>query len=172
MSGIVVGIDGSENSLEALRWAVQDAQRRATTVTAIHVYPPKRERSPHLAALSFVTAEATVQRVAEDDRAWREERSSEARRSAERMLSDMVRHAVPDPKVTIHQVAVEDDRPARVLIDRSASADLLVVGARGRGGFGGLKLGSVSQQVTVHAKCPVMIVRNSSRKKEKKDKDK
>lgn len=164
MSGIVVGVDGSENALEALRWAVQDAQRRRTTVTAVYVYPPRRERSPHQAALSFVTAESAVKRVAAEDRAWREERTAEARQKAERMLSDMVRHAVPDAPVTIHRIAVEDERPARVLIERSASAELLVVGARGRGGFGGLKLGSVSQQVTVHAKCPVMIVRDSGKR--------
>ena len=158
MSDIVVGVDGSESALEALRWAVQDAARRNATVTAIHVYPPKRERSPHLAALSFVTAEATVQRVADDERQWREERSAEARRSAERVLADIVRSAEPPKSVRIHQVVVEDERPVRVLMDRSAKADLLVVGARGRGGFGGLKLGSVSQQLTVHAKCPVVVV--------------
>lgn len=158
MSEIVVGVDGSENALEALRWALEDAARRGVSVTAIHVYPPKRERSPHLAALSFVTAEATVQRVADDDRQWREDRTSEARRSAERVLADIVRNAQPRRDVTIHQIVVEDERPVRVLMDRSAKADLLVVGARGHGGFGGLQLGSVSQQLTVHAKCPVVVV--------------
>ncbi len=158
MSEIVVGVDGSENALEALRWAIEDAARRGASVTVIHVYPPGRERSPHQAALSFVTAESTVQRVAEDDRRWREERAAEARQSAERMLADIVRNAGPRRDVRIHQVVVEDDRPVRVLMDRAAKADLLVVGARGRGGFGGLKLGSVSQQLTVHAKCPVVVV--------------
>jgi nucleotide-binding universal stress UspA family protein len=49
--------------------------------------------------------------------------------------------------------------PAAVLLDHSADADLLVVGSRGRGGFTGLVLGSVSQQVAHHARCPVVIVR-------------
>ncbi|MFP4634618.1 MAG: universal stress protein [Nitriliruptoraceae bacterium] len=163
MSGIVVGVDGSESAQQALRFAIEDAERRKTTVTAVHVYPPRHERSPHLDALSFVTTESTVQRVAEGDRTWRQERAAESRQAAERFLSDIVKHVAPKPPVEVRQVVVEDEHPARVLIDRSASAELLVVGARGRGGFRGLLLGSVSQQVAAHARCPVVVVRKGVR---------
>jgi nucleotide-binding universal stress UspA family protein len=59
-------------------------------------------------------------------------------------------------------VAVVDRRPSRAIVERSRHADLVVVGSRGRGGFAGLKLGSVSEQVTRHAKAPVLVIREST----------
>jgi nucleotide-binding universal stress UspA family protein len=62
-----------------------------------------------------------------------------------------------DPPVRV-QPQVKEGRPAKVLIDESATADLLVVGNRGHGGFAGLVIGSVSQHVAAYAKCPVTVV--------------
>jgi nucleotide-binding universal stress UspA family protein len=62
------------------------------------------------------------------------------------------------PSVEVETTVVEG-QPARVLVDMSADADLLVVGSRGLGGFSGLLLGSVSQQCVHHAHCPVTVVR-------------
>ena len=56
------------------------------------------------------------------------------------------------------RVVVTTDEPARALIDRGAFADLLVVGSRGRGGFRGLVLGSVSLRCALQARCPVTVV--------------
>jgi nucleotide-binding universal stress UspA family protein len=57
---------------------------------------------------------------------------------------------------------VSEGAPATVLVDESRQADLLVVGSRGHGGFAGLLLGSVSQQCSHHAACPVVIVHASA----------
>ena len=63
------------------------------------------------------------------------------------------------PAVDVRTSVEEGKNPAEVLIDRSAEADLLVVGSRGHGGFIGMLLGSVSQHLVAHANCPVVIVR-------------
>jgi nucleotide-binding universal stress UspA family protein len=57
------------------------------------------------------------------------------------------------------QTSVEQGNAAKVLIERSKGADLMVVGSRGRDGFAGMLLGSVSQHVVAHAHCPVTVVR-------------
>jgi nucleotide-binding universal stress UspA family protein len=62
------------------------------------------------------------------------------------------------PPVAI-QTSVEQGNAAKVLIERSKGADLIVVGSRGRDGFAGMLLGSVSQHVVAHAHCPVTVVR-------------
>jgi nucleotide-binding universal stress UspA family protein len=75
------------------------------------------------------------------------------------MLREAVEQVRSDhPTVTV-ETAVIQGPPARVLVDLSADADLLVIGSRGRGGFSGLLLGSVSQQCVHHAHCPVTVVR-------------
>jgi nucleotide-binding universal stress UspA family protein len=67
--------------------------------------------------------------------------------------------------VKVEWSVIADRRPARALIERSGDADLVVVGSRGRGGFAGLRLGSVSEQVTRHAQCPVLVVRTKAKER-------
>jgi nucleotide-binding universal stress UspA family protein len=62
------------------------------------------------------------------------------------------------PEVDV-RTAIEEGNPAKVLIERSKGADLMVVGSRGHGGFAGMLLGSVSQHLVAHAECPVVVVR-------------
>ena len=60
------------------------------------------------------------------------------------------------------RTSIEEGNPAKVLIERSKEADLLVVGSRGHGGFAGMLLGSVSQHLVAHADCPLVVVRRPS----------
>src|SRR5947207_442189 len=78
--------------------------------------------------------------------------------TSEALLRIITEELGEEPPVLV-QPRVKQGRPAKVLIEDSADADLLVVGQRGHGGFAGLVLGSVSQHVAAYAKCPVTVVR-------------
>jgi nucleotide-binding universal stress UspA family protein len=140
---IVVGVDGSDDSKRALAWACQDAHLdRSTHITAVAAW---------LATLPtaspwFVGYDLPV----------------DLTESTTSMLSDAVAAVVADAhlEVPIEQ-RVLCGSPGPTLIAESANADLLVVGSRGRGGFKGLLLGSVSHQVVTHAQCPVVVVPRS-----------
>jgi nucleotide-binding universal stress UspA family protein len=131
---VVVGVDGSESSNRALRWAVQQACRRdGAQLDVVHAW-----------TASAIDADGTW-RCAYFETCAREVLDAEARSLTERK----------DP--TVRPVLV--NAPAgEALIEAASAADLLVVGARGRGGFAGLLHGSVCDQCTVYASCPVAVV--------------
>lgn len=138
---IVVGVDGSDASKEALRWAVRQAGYTGGTVEALSAWD-----FPHFhGSLGWLpppsSDEAALQARALDE------------------LEEAVAAAVgPRPPVAIRS-EVRYGTAAGVLIDASRGAEILVVGARGVGGFSGLLLGSVSQHCVQHAACPVVVVR-------------
>ncbi|MCG2624605.1 universal stress protein [Arthrobacter sp. I2-34] len=136
--GIVVGVDGSDQSLCALSWAAREAQLRRTPLHVITAYT-----IPVFAASSMDAGYATL-----DDQVIRE--------GAEAVLEQAVAR-LADYDVEIHP-SVETGDAAGVLLDLSEEAELLVVGSRGRGGFVGRLLGSVSGAVPAHAKCPSVTV--------------
>lgn len=138
---VVVGVDGSEGSRRALEWALEEARLRDLEVSAIGVV------QLHLVALSVPGYPYADERYIED--LLRETRT---------MVAQQVDEVRPAPGVTVTTRAVLG-APAEVLVDASEKAELLVVGSRGRGGFSGLLLGSVSQQCTSHASCPVVVMR-------------
>jgi nucleotide-binding universal stress UspA family protein len=151
MGRIVVGVDGSESSQRALRWAAREASMRGAPLEVVHVYETER------VGPAFAYDETM------DPELWqkaREDVEAAARRGAERAqrLVDTLVAELGDG-VTAEGVAIEGARAAEVLIERSRGAELLVVGSRGRGGFTSLLLGSVSQQCAHHAQCPVVIIR-------------
>jgi nucleotide-binding universal stress UspA family protein len=169
---LVVGVDGSEQARRALAWALEEAAVHHLELRVVLVYAPGDETSPYVRSYAFASEAAAVDRVAADEQRLREERATEARHQAERLvqaevdgvLADRAEAGRPedvsagagDVPVTTHVVA--DERPVRALIHFAERAEGLVVGSRGRGGFAGLLLGSVSQQLAQHAPCPVTIV--------------
>jgi nucleotide-binding universal stress UspA family protein len=146
MGTIVVGVDGSEGSRTALRWAVDEARLRGATVQAVYVY----EHSPSWQMYGYSAEIAAIPVSAMPD-------DEHSRELAQSMVDHLVAELGP-VDVEVEAVAHEDRRPAHALVERSRHAELLVVGSRGRGGFAGLVLGSVSQQCVQHAACPVVVM--------------
>ena len=131
---IVVGVDGSAPSAQALRWAVALAKLTGQEIHAVSAWTPP-------------TAYGWGPII--DDTDWEE--------NARVVLADAVKAALDDDAPLVRQETVHG-HPAQVLLDAAAGAELLVVGNRGRGGFAGLLLGSVSRHVSAHAACPVLVV--------------
>jgi nucleotide-binding universal stress UspA family protein len=149
---VVVGVDGSAGSLEALRWALEEARLRNVRLRAIHSWIYLHALVPALVGYPY-TAEA-----AELDAA---DTTATARQAAETVL-DQAFAALGDTDHVEVERAIVQGPAAQVLIDAVSEHDLLVVGSRGHGGFAGLLLGSVSHQCAQHAPCPVVIVRTTS----------
>ena len=134
---ILVGVDGSESSVHALRWALGEARLRNDAVDVIHSW--------HVPYYGDVTGMTPYP-------------GSEMQESAEAVLAEAMAAVADDVggvKLTSRCVA---GSAATTLIEASKHADLLVVGRRGHGGFVSLVMGSVAQQVAAHAHCPVVIV--------------
>lgn len=131
---VVVGVDGSTGSRKALEFAFDHASRSGSTVTAIHGWRNLARGYPGDGLLEEI---ATAERLLAEALAGFADQYPDVKGSAE---------AIPHP-------------PQRALADASESAELVVVGSRGLGAFAGLLLGSVSQSVLHHARCPVAVVR-------------
>lgn len=148
MSRIVVGVDGSPGAVLALEWALAEAHVRGATLEVVHAYAPPYTSYAYSMAAVGGGGEALM--GAEGD-AWRQ--------AAEDALDDVLAKAAGErTDVAVRRSVIEALAPAPALVERSQDADLLVVGSRGRGGFAGLLLGSVSQQCVQHAMCPVVVV--------------
>lgn len=132
---IVVGVDGSEGAARALAWAVDEARAHHAEVTA-------------LLAWSLLDQAHTPEHPAFDP-AYGESDALDA-------LARYVKEAVGEEPLSLRAVC---DLPADALVDAAATADLVVVGARGLGGFESLLLGSVSERVLERASVPVAVVR-------------
>ncbi|WBO68616.1 universal stress protein [Streptomyces camelliae] len=136
---VVVGVDGSPSSYEALRWAVRYAALVDGTVDAVAVW--------ELPGLYGWSAPAVDMDVDEN----------EARQAMRKELTEVLGTDVAG-SVRTHVV---HGNPTDVLLRAAEGAEVIVVGSRGRGGFARALLGSVSQNVSQHASCPVVIVRSA-----------
>jgi nucleotide-binding universal stress UspA family protein len=136
---IVVGVDGSDSSTNALRRALRLATAMGADVVAVTAWS-----YPTSMGLTPITT-------------WSPE--NDALELLEHVRSDVFGEDTP-PWFSLE---AHPGPPAQVLIQASANAEMLVVGNRGRGGFAGLLLGSVSTTVTEYASCPVLVYHDESR---------
>jgi nucleotide-binding universal stress UspA family protein len=137
---IVVGVDGSPGSRTALTWAAAEAADHRADLVVVNVW----EHTLPPPAGSLSVSEHYV--------------PDPSQRTADDLVQVIKEELGDEPRVQV-QPRVKQGSPAKVLIEESANADLLVVGTRGHGGFAGLVLGSVSQHVAAYAQCPVTVVR-------------
>ena len=149
MSGsIVVGVDGSDASHDALRWAAEEAQLRSTALVALHAWsfvPAQPIGDPGM--LAVPAGDLAGQLNAEND-------------AAQIGLDQAVEDALgAGSDVELERRLVEGDA-GEALVAASKDAELVVVGSHGRSGFKAALLGSVSRHVVDHAACPVVVVKS------------
>ncbi|GGI00286.1 universal stress protein [Arthrobacter liuii] len=132
---IVVGVDGSEASVEALRQAQRLATPLGATVQAIACWEYPQMYSGYV----MMGIEGFEE-------------------GARKVLDEAVAQAFGAETPANVTSTLVRNRPREALIDASRDADMVVVGRRGHGGFGGLLLGSVSSAIVAHAHCPVLVV--------------
>ena len=146
MSGILVGVDGSDYSRRALSWAMREAAHHHVPLTVMTVHSgPVRPATeiywniPDLPDRSF---------------------DPEHLRTAVQEMVDTVAKEIGEtpPEVTVNVITGD---PTEELVNASQNADMVVVGSRGRGSFAQLLMGSVSSKLTHHAACPVVVIRGT-----------
>ena len=137
MACVVVGVDGSDASVDALRFAADEARLRQIPLRVV-------------CAWSTPVAADWPTGVTMDPVHFEE--------SAHRIVSGALTAIGSELTGVDVQTAVVVGGAAPVLLEQCSEDDVLVVGSRGRGGFTGLLLGSVSQHVVAHAPCPVIVV--------------
>ncbi len=136
---IMVGVDGSPSSRKALTWAAAEAADHGADLVVVNVW----EHTLLPPAGSVSVSERYV--------------PDPSQRTADELIQVIKEELGEEPPVLVRP-QVKQGAPAKVLIEESTNADMLVVGKRGHGGFAGLVLGSVSQHVAAYAKCTVTVV--------------
>ena len=140
---IVVGVEGSGYARAALIWALEEAHHRDAVIEVVTCYSP-----------TYVPAAPDLGYVPLD--------SFDLAAEVEKMQGEVIESAVEasdfGDEVEVRRV-LQKGRPADTLMTAAEGATMLVVGNRGRGGFAGLRLGSVSQAIAHHSPCPLVIVR-------------
>jgi nucleotide-binding universal stress UspA family protein len=140
---VVVGVDGSPGSHEALRDAAAIARWRNWTLHIVHAWHVNYPTSPYVSDFGEIGAAAE--------------------QAAEATVRDAEAEVLGEDDHLDVRRTIEEGPAARILVALSEGADLLVVGSRGLGGFSSLALGSVGQACVHHAHCPVLIVRPKTR---------
>jgi nucleotide-binding universal stress UspA family protein len=139
---IVVGVDGSESSRQALRWAVRQAQLIGGRLDVVTTW-------------ELPTSFGWVPPYPSDFNP-----AADAEKAADKEVNDAL-HGYPD---VVAQTTVVEGHPAPTLVDASRGAELLVVGSRGHGEYAGMLIGSVSEHCVSTAHCPVLVWRHDHAK--------
>ena len=139
---IVVGIEGSGYAKAALIWALEEALHHNAVVEVVTCYSPTY--IPSSPDLGYVPFDGT-NLISEVEKLQNE-------------VVESALEAAGNPNVQIKKT-IQKGRAPETLMSVAEGADMLVVGNRGRGGFAGLRLGSVSQAISHHSPCPLVIVR-------------
>ncbi|MFF8287543.1 universal stress protein [Streptomyces albus] len=139
---IVLGVDGSRPGETAIEFAFVEAAARNERLTAVHVWSEWKTQPAPPADPALPFAKAPGELAGDEERLLAEALSGWSSRY---------------PQVAVDRRSVKG-RARQSLIEASRSAQLLVVGSRGAGGFAGLRLGSVSAALSHHAHCPVAVV--------------
>ncbi len=132
---VVVGVDGSEDSKLALRWALTYAESFGGHVEAV--------AAPEIGLTAALTEAPT---------------GEDYLRDAKRRLDETIAEVVGDGDATIERTVV-GDRAARALVDAAKGAHVLVIGSSGQGELPGMHIGSTTNYCVHHAPCPVMVLR-------------
>jgi nucleotide-binding universal stress UspA family protein len=140
MSGILVGVDGSGHSQLALEWAMKEAAIRHAPLTVLTVHP---------AIVGYFGGVVTNP----GDQELTERAQTAVKEEADKVLS-----ALDGPHPESVTVKAVHGFPVEELIEASKSADMIVLGSRGAGGFTRMLMGSTAGQVVQHAHCPVLII--------------
>lgn len=134
---IVVGVDGSPASIDAIKWAAAQAKLTGSTLVAVTAWT--------------IPASYGVAFGGEDAVDWKQ--------NAQQALDEALAEALGDDAPPVDKI-IDQGHPSYVVTEQSKNADLVVMGSRGHGGFAGMVLGSVSQHVVSHAHCPVVVIRH------------
>jgi nucleotide-binding universal stress UspA family protein len=130
---VVVGVDGSPASLDALRWAAKFADMSGARIEAVTAWQ-------YPVPIGWAMPD------------WDPEKH------ARKLLIAAVNEAYGSERPSDMSLLTREGNATEVLVRASAGAVLLVVGSRGRGGFAGLRLGSVSERCAAYARCPVLVI--------------
>ncbi len=139
-SRVVVGVDGSEPSKHALRWAQFIAHAAGSTLEVVAAWEPYTTYGWLGAGWAMMPTD------------WNPSQD------AENALTSTIDEVFGEQRPAGLQLTVREGNAARVLLEASEGARMLVVGSRGHGGFAGLLLGSVSGACAEHATCPVLVL--------------
>ena len=138
---IVVGVDGSESSNNALRWAVRLAPSMNATIHAVVAW-----EYPIVLGMDGGMPGS-----------WKPDET------AKEILGNALNLVFGNDRPVGLKASISQGHPTFVLLDASKDAEMLILGSRGLGGFAGLLLGSVSAYCAEHAKCPVLVVHGDSK---------